>query len=280
MTTVSYALGVPRPPGLRGGDCRAYDLAQVRHVRGPHRFATADDCQLRNGFLRVTVGSTGEVPTLAVDAWRPEVTINDTYSDTYSDTYGGDLSTPAWLTVGSLVIDSPDVDAVLTGVRLVRITAESVTIRLVSPLISDAFVTLRRGERMLRIQHGSSRAPVTRTRRVGWDLVPEETMLLTTEDGRVLTTEAGVPLVAEVAVQITSSPTGRSEEVVPHTQGFPRFVASLDPTGTTAGTLGLTSGSVDYARFGAGVATYSPEEQPRDMHRQLRDSSRPRLVVA
>lgn len=57
MTTVAYALGRPRPAASRGGDSRAFDLAQEpidpshpgRLVYDGHRFAAPDHCQIKGG---------------------------------------------------------------------------------------------------------------------------------------------------------------------------------------------------------------------------------------
>ncbi len=256
MTTVAYALGRPRPAASRGGDCRALDLDQDRNVHGPHRFAATTHCQISDGMLRLTVGATGAAPALTVEVWRGRVTINDFYTDTYTDTYGGDISTPAWFAVGTLTIDSPSVSALLTAVRLVRITPEAVTIRLVAPLIADAFVTLPRGWRSVRIRHGDSRlAPIDIDRRIRWTHTPSP---------------------------VGTATTGRVEENVSPAAltGMSRFVAAIDPVTTNAGAFSVTAASATTARFGAGVGMDTARDRPVDLHRQLGDASRPRLVVA
>jgi hypothetical protein len=254
MTTVAYTLGTPRIAAERGGDCHARDLDQGRNVHGPHRFAATTDCRINNGLLRLTVGASGAAPTLTVEAWRGRVVIGDTYSDTYSDTYGGEYSTPAWFAMGTLTIDSPSVSALLTAVRIVRINPEALTIRLVAPLMADAFVTLKRGERHCHIQHGSTRSPlVTTTRRVHWTAAPSP---------------------------VGTARTGRVEEVTPEIAGFPRYVGAIDPVTVDAGAFSLTTTAVTRARFGAGVATYATKDKTADLHRQLGNASRPRLVVA
>ncbi len=256
MTTVAYALGRPRPAPSRGGDCRAHDIDQERNVHGPHRFAATTHCQISNGMLRLTVGASAAAPSLTVEAWRGRVVINDTYVDTYTDTYGGDISTPAWFSVGTLTIDSPSVSALLTAVRLVRISPEAATIRLVAPLVADAFVTLHRGWRSVRIQHGSTRAPLVDTdRRIRWTATPSP---------------------------VGTAYAGRVEEIVAPVglDAMSRFVAALDPVTTNAGAFSVTAASVTSARFAAGVGMETPKDRPVDIHRQHGDASRPRLVVA
>ncbi len=251
MTVATYPLGRPRAAAQRGGDCRARDLNQARNVSGPHRFAAATHCQINNGLLRVSVF--GATPSLTIEGRRGAVTVSDTYVDLYSDLYGGSISTPEWLPMGYLSIAMASVTALLTGVRIVRISPEAVTIRLVAPLMADAFVTLRRGERMVRIQHGSTRAPlVTGVRTLRWE---------------------------DTIAPAGTANTGRIEEVRPANHGFMRWIAALDTVTANAGVFTLSSGSVTTARFGAGVGTYDVGDRPIEMHSQLGDASRPRMVV-
>lgn len=235
MAVVSYPLGRPFVAGSRGGDCRAYDDAQARHVLGPHRFAAASDCRISNGMLRVRVGATGIAPELTVDAWRPN--------------QGTDPA--GWFAMGKVVIDATSVTALLTGMRLIRITPEAVTIRLVAPAIADAFVTLRRGERQLRIQHGSTRAPiVSLSRRVAWT--------------------SPVPVGAGF--------TSRAEETTAYVARLFRFLTAT--AATTYASFALTSSTAqNTAQFGAGVGTATDTDRPVDYHAQLGDVSRPTLVV-
>ncbi len=255
MTTVAYALGRPRPAVSRGGDCRAHDLDQDRNVHGPHRFAATTHCQISNGMLRLTVGASGAAPSLTVEAWRGAVVIGDVYEDPYVDLYGGAYSVPAWQAMGTLTIDSPSVSALLTAVRVVRLNPEAVTIRLVAPLMADAYVTLPRGWRSVRIQHGRTRAPLVDTdRRIRWTASPSPT---------------------------GTSATGRVEEATapPGLDGMFRFVAAIDPATVNTGAFSVTAASVTTARFGAGVGVDTTNDRPLDHHRQLGDASRPRLVV-
>lgn len=254
MTTVAYALGRPRPAASRGGDCRAYDINQGRDVFGPHRFSSPSHCRISNGMLRVTVGSSGAAPALTVQGWRGRVVVGDTYADTYADTWPGEMSTAEWLELGTITVDSPAVSAMLTAVRIVRISPEGLTLRLVTPAMRDAFVTLRRGEPMVRVQHGSTRPPFVDT------------------DRRVRLTDTVAP--------VGTASLGRVEEVSPTHDGFPRFVASIDAVTPNAGTFSVTAASVVSARFGAGAGTYADGTRPLDLHRQLVDASTQRIVVA
>ena len=252
MTVASHALGRPSAAASRGGDCRARDLDQERNVHGPHRFAATTHCQIDNGMIRLTVGASGFAPSLTVEARRGRVTINDFYTEEYEDTYGGETSVPEWLACGVLAIDSPAVSALLTAVQLVRINPEALTIRLVGPLMADAFVTLHRGRRHVDIQHGRTRSGGATTRRI-----------------RLTDTPAPVGTAA----------LGRVEEVSPAFDGFPRFVGSTDPVTTDAGAFSLTTASVITAEFSVGVGTYATLDKPVDLHRQSGNASRPRVVV-
>ncbi len=254
MTTVAYALGRPRPAASRRGDCHAVDLDQAdRLIIGPHRFATPDDCRIDNGLLSITVSAAGTTPALTIEARRGRITVGDTYSDVYSDVYGGSTATPAWFALGTLTIDSPAVTALLTAVRLVDLTPEAVTIRLVAPAIGDAFVTLERGVPAVHIQHGSTRSPtVSTTRRIRWTGSPSPVGIAHTQ--RV--EEAG------------------------GTQGLTRFVAGIDAVTTNAGTFSVATAAVTSTRLGAGVGTYDDWSHASALHFQLGDTSRPVLVVS
>lgn len=253
MTVVSYALGRPPVPALRGGDCRARDLAGGRNIWGPHRFAAPEDCRIANGLLRATVFAAGSTPALAIEARRPSVTVEDYLSDTLTDVLDGTMSTPEWLDVGQVVIDSPVATALLTGVRLVRANRQAVTIRLVAPAIGDAWVTLRRGERMLRIQHGALRpSPASVVRRVRW---------------------TDSPAVAGVVGP------SRVEEVLPANEGLQRFIASHDPVGGSIFAL-TTPAAVGSASVGAGVGIDADGDRIADLHSHLADASRAELEVS
>lgn len=255
MTVATYDLGRPLPAPDRGGDCRARDLSQGRNVKGMHRFVASDHCRINNGLLRVTVGASGVAPALTLEAHRGPVAIDDVYEDLYEDLYGGSMTLPTWFSVGTITVDSPSVAAVLTGVRLAQVSDEEVTIRLVAPLMTDAFITLRRGRRNVDIFHGDTRAssPANIDRRVRLTASPSP---------------------------VGTASTGRVEEDAPVIDGFPRFVTALDPVTENAGAFSLTA-TADYsARFGAGVGTYAYRDRPADIHREMGDASLPLLVVS
>jgi hypothetical protein len=252
VTVVSYPLGTPLDAEDRGGDCSARDLTQGRNVYGPHVFAASVDCRISNGLLRLTVGIVGSAPAITVEAYTGGQVVSDTYSDTYSDDYGGSISSAGWAAMGVVTIDSSSLSALLTGVRLVRRTPEAVTVRLIASVMGDAFVTLRRGERKFRIQHGSSRAPkVTTDRRVRWTHSP-----------------------SPVGVAFTN----RVEETAAAIPGLLRFLACLNPSLPDAGQFSLVA-SGHTARFAAGAASYVAKDSADDMHRQLADESPSNLVL-
>ena len=273
MTVVAYPLGRPRAAALRGGDCRARDLDQGRNIHGPHRFAATAHCQISNGLLRLTVGASDVAPKLTVEAWRGKVTIEDYLSDILSDTLEGTVSTPAWLAMGTVTIDSPSVSvddflsdilsdtlegrnaSPLTAVRIPTggISPERVTLWLVAPSMGHAFVTLRRGERKFRIQHGSTRAPLVTDRRVRWTAAPSP---------------SGVAYA------------NRVQEDAPKVDGFWRVIGAAEPVAVDAGSFSLTTPFVRTARFFAGVATDAFLDRPHSLHAQLGDASRPQMVVS
>lgn len=252
MTVVSYSIGSPLSAPLRGGDCRARDLSLGRNVHGPHRFALPDHCKFGNGIVRATVSAAGTAPAVTVEAYVG-VVIRGTYTTTYTATYGGIAEDQGWQTSATITIDSPSVAAVLTEVRTVLISAEIVILRLVAPLMGDAFVTLRRGEPMVRILHGE--------RREGIDI-----------DRRVRLTASPSPVgVSPVA--------GRVQESGVASGDYARFVAALDPTTADAGAFSLTASSVTSARFGAGVGTNDDFTSPAYLHRQLLSITRQRIEI-
>lgn len=249
MTTTTYDLGRPPAAAQRGGDCRARDLTKARNVLGGHRFATTTACRINNGIIRLTVGASGAAPSLTFEAWRGLVGIGDVFEDVFHDVYPGTLSgTAAWLPMGTLTIDSPSVSALLTAVRLVKVNSQVVIIRLVSPLIGDAFVALRQGWREVEIQHGDTRAnpQVIVSRRIRWTASPSP---------------------------VGTATSGRVEETSPAIEGLPRFVAAVDPAAANAGAFRLTATAVASAHFGAGAASTAFRDRPADQHGQLSDAS-------
>jgi hypothetical protein len=252
VTVVTYPLDAPPSADQRGGDCRARDLNQGRNVHGPHRFAATTHCRISNGIIRATVLASGAAPALTIEAYRGLVITGDTFTITYHPTYGGIVSDEGWEALGAVTIDSPSVSALLTAVRLDRIDAERLTLRLVAPLMGDAYVTLRRGERMLRITHGNRRADV--------DI-----------DRRVRLTDSPSPTGAAAAPS-------RIEETGGGVGSWVRLVASLDAATANAGAFSLTASSVVSARFGAGAGTGNTRDTAADMHKQLRDASRAHIT--
>lgn len=253
MTAAGYTLGRLRPGASRGGDCHVNDLSTGLRWDGSHGVIAPQHYQIDNGLLRLTVSAAGTTPALTISAVRGRVNVDDLLSDILSDVLPGEVSTREWIAVGTLTIDSPSVSALLTGVRLVRINPEVVIVRLVAPLMADAFVTLPRGCRSIAIQHGSTRPPFADVaRRIRWTAAPSPVG--------------------------TVSP-GRVAEMVPTFDGFPRTVFSLDEVTADAGAFSLTTASVTSARLGAGVGTWGPRDTPSWTHRQVGNASRPEIVV-
>ncbi len=254
MTTVAYAIGAPPAAEDRGGDCRARDLDQDRNVHGPHRFAATTNCQIDNGMIRLTVGATGVAPSFTVEAMTGLRPFGDVYVDTYADVYPGSYTAAGWTDEGVVTVDSTLLTALLTAVHIVRVNPEAITIRLVSPVMADAFVTLERGERMLHIQHGDTRARplVSTNRRVRW---------------------TGSGLTGSTATA------GRVVETAPLTDGFTRFVSGPLSATLNAGAFSVNAAGVSSAAFGVGVATPDRLDTVADMVAQLGDATRSRLVV-
>lgn len=264
MTIRIYSLGKPRPATLRGGDCWAHDLrpdpitgephpiTERPHVHGAgHAFRQPEHCVIQNGLLRLYVNA-GSPPSLTMQVHRNRVVIDDVYVDTYEDLYGGSLSGAEWVDAGVVTIDAPSLGVVLTGVRLVDVNPERVTIKLLAPLIGDAFVTLHRGWRSFRIQHGNESlavpAPVSVARRV-----------------RLTDSPSAVGIAAK----------GRVEEQFAAIDGMYRFVSSTDPVTVDAGEFSVTSDAVTTADFGVGVGIASTGDRPYNLHQQFGDASRP-----
>ena len=209
--------------------------------------------QIKNGLIRLTASAVGTTPSLAVQGFRPAVTVADYYGSVYPSVYPGTTSTPVWLSVGTLVIDSPAVTATLDDVQVIRQSHEAITARLLCSEIGDAFVTLRRGFRSVSIQHGTTRPPIVDIdRRIRWTDTP--------------------PLVGTEAFV-------RVEEGVPEYEGFPRFVAAIDTATVNAGAFSATAVSATTARFGAGVGIAEAYERAADHHGQLLDASESHLVL-
>lgn len=127
--------GVPRWVSDRGGDVRAYDRREAREVYGPaHPFRAPTDIEITNGVLRFWVGNARVTPFLNVSAFI----------------------SGAWREVGCVQLAAA---ATTAGARLVSCSPENATVAVDTFDGGTVFVTLRRGERMLRVQHGANRAP-------------------------------------------------------------------------------------------------------------------------
>lgn len=138
---------VPQWVSQRGGDCRVFDLAEGRDVYGPHPFAEPSDIMLCNGVTRWWVGPRGLAPYLTVSA----------------------VADGDWRQCGHVALADFAGDSVLEGARLVTVTPDRVTVALRLRTIGEVFVSLHRGEQMIRVQHGTTRAPAVSTaRRVQW----------------------------------------------------------------------------------------------------------------
>jgi hypothetical protein len=251
----TFSLGRPLPANRRGGDCSVADLDEERYVGGTHRFADTAACRISNGLIRVTVGASGVAPVLAVEACHGPVVIDDFYTDTYTDIYPGSLSTRNWLDMGTVTIDSAALSALLTQVRILALCDEFVTLRLVAPLMADAYVTLRRGQRAITVHHGYQGLPrVSTARRVRWTASPS----------------------------LVGAATGsRVEESSPAVDGFPRFIGTTTfASSVSAGAFSITTGATVHAKFAVGIATDAPRDTTADLHAQLGDSSVGELVLA
>lgn len=149
----------------RGQDVRAWDRREERDVYGPaHPFLVASDLTVTNGLLRFTVGARGLVPYLTVDAFADD----------------------GWRSCGHLLLAEPNSGRLLADARLTRLTPDDANVTLLTRGQGEIAVQLRRGERMLRVTHGSPLAPTVSTqRRVRWQGIPPQI------DATGLTLEAG-----------------------------------------------------------------------------------------
>lgn len=144
---------VPRWVTDRGGDCRAFDRREGREVFGPsHPLVVPTDLVITNGLVRIWVGPRGLPPYVQVQALA-----------------GGE-----WREVGYVHLAVPTSrSVVLASARLTRVTPEAVSVALSVRGQGDVTVTLRRGERMLQLEHGTTGpARVLAGRHVRWAGVP------------------------------------------------------------------------------------------------------------
>jgi hypothetical protein len=119
---------IPDWIATRGRDCRGIDRREEREVYGPsHPVSLTSDLGIANGLVSFWVGNQGLPPFLNLQAF-------------YSGT---------WREVGCVQLDTTKS---LLGARLVRVTPDEATIALNVDTFGEAFVTLKRGERLLRFQ--------------------------------------------------------------------------------------------------------------------------------
>lgn len=137
---------------MRGGDCRAFDRREGREVYGPsHPLVAPTDLVITNGVIRAWFGPRGMPPYLQVQA----------------------VADDEWQEVGYIHLADPTgTSALLTSVRLVRVTPDSAAVAVGIQDQGEAMVTLHRGERMFRIRHGGSRTRVSCDRQVRWAGLP------------------------------------------------------------------------------------------------------------
>ncbi len=265
MTIDSHALGIPRPPTSRGGDCRVIDIAGAR-THNIHRFPFTTECRFTNGILRVEVGPAGAAPSLALGFRRGRVVVEDGYDDIHDDVYGGHVAVPEWVGLGTIILDDDSNPSLLGSVRTIKANPEVVVVKMAyttDAAADEAFIMLRRGEPHLRIQHGSVRSPVG-NRRVSWTPIP---------------------------VGHTHPGLGRVEEVTPEFDGILRFIAAVDSTSLVDPWVNPAEVEVDpawavvahgrrVACFGAGAGVHDPDSNPSSLHSQLGYVGQPRMVIS
>lgn len=121
-------LGVPAWVTDRGGDCRAYDRRSMREVYGPsHPVQALTDLIITNGLFRARLGNWGLQPALHVQAFADGV----------------------WREVGTILCGGTT--DTLVGARLTKVTPDATTVALAVADVGEVFVTLKRGERMFRV---------------------------------------------------------------------------------------------------------------------------------
>lgn len=111
----------------RGGDVRGYDRRRGLEVYGPsHPLERTTDLVVTNGIVRLQVGNKGLPPFVPVQA----------------------IADGAWREVGCVQFGE---SRVLVGARFVKVTPDATTFALAVEGRGEVFITLKRGERMLRI---------------------------------------------------------------------------------------------------------------------------------
>lgn len=252
-------VGPARPAVERGGDVRLRDLHQGRDVRGPHVFAGSASIRMTNGLLRLDVSGPGGVPSVGISVRRGAVVIGDFLSDILSDTLPGSNNPPEWLFLGTLSFDSTSVATTLTRARIVRLSREVATVRLVAAAVGDIYLTLRRGELMGRAQHGTGRGmPQSVVRRIRWTASP--TLTGTASTGRVS--------------ESTSAYTGAY-------RGVQRFLVARQTVTASGSAFSLTTTTARViADFGFGVATPARLNGVADQHGQFLGVTKTKLRLA
>lgn len=242
------------PPWLadRGSDVRCFDIGDAREVPGPgHAYATPDDIVVTNGMLRFQVGQRNKLTHLAVDVYK-----------------GG-----AWRDKGYLYLSSSNT---LAGARILSVTPERACCVLSTRNEGEVFVWLHRGERGVRITHGSVRAPsIVCSRAVYWWATAPSTPTTgwgidtwgTSAWGGAVPGGGdveGSPLTAGLVYEATTD--GGTTRVT-DAQGLTRGVAVLRAGASRIG-LGVqkTARSFDVGAF---VATAAAGDDLADYHRQL-----------
>lgn len=132
----------------RGGDVVAYDRSRECEVLDEaHSFVSTTDIAVGNGLVRYVVGSRGLPPYLTVEALYPD----------------------AWHHVGHLLLGGP---GELRGARLIQAGPDVVRLAMTIRGAGDVVVTLRRGERQLRISWDTRPPAGAPDRAVSWSGTP------------------------------------------------------------------------------------------------------------
>jgi hypothetical protein len=178
LPSVVQAGDPPSHVALRGQDVRAYDHEADRLVWGPaHPFLAPDDLTVMNGLWRMRFGLQGTPAAADVEVFR----------------------SGQWRDMGTLYFTDPaSTTELLLRARLMRLTTELVTVALDIRDAGVVLVTLKRGERGVRITHGSDVAPTeSRKRQVHWEGSPSGSF----SNGRLVSAADGNGLIKGLAVR-------------------------------------------------------------------------------
>lgn len=203
---------------LRGQDVRGYDSRIGRTVWGPsHPFLEPTDLGVTNGILRFKVGDYDEPPRLDVEFFDDG----------------------EWKDMGQLYMADPSssTDELRTA-RLVRCTPDVATVAIGARDCGPIFVTLKRGEPMVRIELGSlARPTVSRNRQVRWSGSPSGTL---GSDGIITETAVGGLLRGLAVLSDDFTQTGGGSfgvQDTAETAYVGAFVARSSGTGNSAANL-------------------------------------------